>query len=277
MKGTNPIAEQLAELNANAELDLFRGALLIAQSAHPNVELERYHQQMNDWGEELLKSLPEDAGFEQRLRQLNHFLFEQLGFSGDIDDYYNPDNSYLDSVIERRSGIPISLSIMYIELGRRIGLPLEGVSFPGHFLVKLDIGDGAVILDPFHRGASLDENDLSEILSSLFNWNETNPTQHLHSASNAEILSRMLRNLRQIHEEKQEPIKTLAIMDLLLAIEPENADHHRDRALTLIELDCADMARDNLDYYLACRPDADDAAVIRQQRESLDQNNRIIH
>src|SRR4051812_26816935 len=137
----------------DARIDLARACLMIAQDAYPELDLERYLGEIERMALRLRSRLPQANGAEERIVALNEFLFGELGFRGNAGDYYDPRNSYLNEVIERRTGIPITLAVLYMELGRRIGLPLQGVSFPGHFLVRLRLRGGTLVLDPFAGGA----------------------------------------------------------------------------------------------------------------------------
>src|SRR4051812_29970019 len=143
-------------------IDLAQGCLMIAQDAYPGLEVERYLGDIERMAIRLRARVSQECGPEDRVVALNQYLFEELGFQGNTDSYYDPRNSYLNEVIDRRTGIPITLSVLYMALGRRVGLPLEGVSFPGHFLVRLRLRSGVLLLDPFVGGAPLSEPELRE-------------------------------------------------------------------------------------------------------------------
>ena len=155
--------ERLARARSD-EISLAEGALLIAAEEYEDLDVAEYLQRIDAMGAALRQRLREDISTSDALVALNRYIFEELGFSGNADDYYDPRNSYLNDVIERKLGIPITLSVVYIEIGRRIGLPLQGVSFPSHFLVTCALRDGTVVLDPFAGGASLGLEDLQERL-----------------------------------------------------------------------------------------------------------------
>src|SRR5207237_13220 len=170
--------------------------------------------------------MPQSSGAEDRIVALNQFLFDDLGYWGNTDDYYDPRNSYLNEVIDRKTGTPISLSILYMELGRRIGLPLEGVSFPGHFLVRLRLRGGMLLLDPFAGGAPQSENELRERLQRVIPEGvargvavaELPLEQFLEPASNRQILTRVLRNLKGIYREKDKPERMLEVLNRMLGV-----------------------------------------------------------
>ena len=162
-------AQRWKEIVAGPEEDigLAEAALVIAAHEYPGLDLNAYLARIAELAETLKGRLRRDIGPTDALVALNRYLFEELGFSGNTADYYDPRNSYLNEVLDRRLGIPITLSVLCIEIGRRIGLALHGVSFPGHFLVKCVVRDGVVVLDPYARGASLSLDDLQLRLKTL--------------------------------------------------------------------------------------------------------------
>jgi hypothetical protein len=144
----------------DAQIDLARACLMIAQDAYPALDIGRYLGEIEGMAVRLRARMPQSPDAEERIVALNEFLFEDLGYRGNTDDYYDPRNSYLNDVLERKTGIPITLSVLYMELGRRVGLPLEGVSFPGHFLVRAQVRGGVIVLDPFAAGLPQSEGHL---------------------------------------------------------------------------------------------------------------------
>ena len=148
----------------DARIELARACLQIAEDAYPGLDVDGYVGEVERFAKRLRARLGINAAAEDRIIALNEFLFDDLGFSGNADDYYDPRNSYLNEVIDRRKGIPITLSVLYMEIGRRIELPLEGVSFPGHFLVRLPLRGGTLVLDPFSGGVPQSESELRERL-----------------------------------------------------------------------------------------------------------------
>jgi regulator of sirC expression with transglutaminase-like and TPR domain len=205
---------------------------------------------------------------------LNRYLFDELGFAGNVADYYNPRNSYLNDVMERRLGIPITLSLLFIEVGRRIGLALHGVSFPGHFLVKCTVRDGVVVLDPYERGASLGLDDLRQRLQAMRGGTEPAPEriQHLLAAAGKkEILARLLRNLKALYRERQDLPRALAAADRVIEVAPRAADEYRERAAIYLELECFRAALSDFRDYLMLKPGAEDAAVVQRRVVELQQ------
>lgn len=242
-------------------VSLAEGALLIAAEEYPDLDVDGYLARIDEMGSRLRRRLRSDAGATEALIALNRYVFDELGFSGNSQNYYDPKNSYLNDVIDRRLGIPITLSVVYIEIGGRIGLRLEGVSFPSHFLVKCGLRDGAVVLDAYARGASLGVEDLQERLKAVAKDIEPNPTlvaSLLVAASTKDILARMLRNLRSIHETQAEPLKALSASNRILALVPSAADEYRDRAELYAGLECFRAAVDDFRQYLRLKPQAHD-------------------
>jgi regulator of sirC expression with transglutaminase-like and TPR domain len=261
----------------DTDLDLLDAALVIAASEYPAINVDSYHQRLDEWASELRARIETDASAEDRLRALNAFLFQELGFSGNTDDYYDPRNSYLNEVLDRKLGVPITLSMIYMALGQRIGLPLEGVSFPGHFLVKLPVDGGAVVLDPFNGGISLDEHDLCDLLERMFDTEVSEVAPLLTTASKTDILIRMLRNLKGIHQQGDEYDKALRVVNMIIAIDPHLEEEYRDRGLLLLQLECRHAALKDLRHYLSADPEAEDAESIRDLIVELGRSDTPLH
>jgi regulator of sirC expression with transglutaminase-like and TPR domain len=261
----------------DAELHLMRAALLIAADEYPEFDLPHYIATLDAWGDDIGRRVRPDASVAVRLRQLNRFLFDELGFSGNVTDYYDPRNSYMHEVLERRRGIPITLSVLYMDIGRRLGLELVGVSFPGHFLVKLPYGGGQVVIDPYHRGISLTAEDLMRRLQDLFDRDIDSPAPFLSAASNKHILSRMLLNLKSIYQSQGNAEKTIAVITKILAVNPGLAYEYRDRGLLFNRLECFSAALKDLQCYLNCAPEAEDASQIRELVFRLQEQHSRLH
>jgi regulator of sirC expression with transglutaminase-like and TPR domain len=192
-------------------------------------------------------------------------LFEEEGFAPNLEDYYDPRNSFLNDVLERRVGIPISLSVLYMVVGWRAGLPLQGVSFPGPFLVKCTLARGMPILDPYCGGISLSLQELQQRLREARGGEVSRAIVAglLVSASKKDILARMLRNLKAIYLERQQHASALPIIDWLIALRPGEAAEMRDRGLTYLKLECFRAALEDLEHYLEMTPAAADLDEIR--------------
>jgi len=275
--------EQLFEA-CLGELDspgaLARAALLIARRAEPQIQIDHYLDQLDTYAARILARKPEDAPRSWVISQLNHFLFEESGFRGNQDDYYDPNNSLLSQVMDRRLGIPITLSVIYLELGWRLGLPLEGIAFPGHFLVKCPLERGVVVLDPFHAGISLSEDVLRERLSQqgvtirpdqdLQDW--------LQAANKRAILSRLLRNLKKIYSDRGQLAEAIWVLDFLLIIEPGVARDLQERGNLYRRLECWGAAVSDLEAALACGAlEMHEAEQAHQALVELRSRPRLLH
>lgn len=263
---------RLAEAQSE-DVSLAEGALLIAAQEYETLDVDAYLQRIDEMAAALRQRLRSDISSTEALLALNRYLFDELGFAGNTADYYDPRNSFLNDVIDRKLGIPITLAVVYIEIGRRIGLRLAGVSFPTHFLVKCDMRDGAVILDPYSRGASLGIEDLQERLKSVAKDAEIDAqlvANLLTAAAPRDVFARMLRNLRGIYIEKNEPLKALGASNRILALVPAAAEEYRERAELYEKLECPRAALEDLRQYLKLRPHASDTGAIAARIAELE-------
>jgi regulator of sirC expression with transglutaminase-like and TPR domain len=218
------------------------------------------------------------GGAEDKVLALNQFLFEDLGFVGNTREYYDPRNSYLNDVIDRKTGIPITIAVVYMEIGRRIGLPLAGVSFPGHFLVRLKLRSGTLVLDPFSGGTPLTEPELRERLRRVIPDGATDDVpvaelpldQFLEPATNRQILARVLRNLKGIyHREAPNPERLLDVLNRMLLVTPDASAELRDRGFLYQRLECYRAALKDLTDYAEREPDAPDLDEVRSKLMEL--------
>ncbi len=249
-------------------INLCEAALMCAQDFYPGLDIAASMREIAAMAEVLKRRLPPDFSTTHRLLALNNYLFTELGFSGDGENYYDPRNSFLNEVLLRKTGIPITLSILYIELGQRIGLKLAGVSFPGHFLVKIRVTGGDLVLDPYDHGRSLSEEDLRERLERFTGKEaaQSLPLEDLlESASPRQILARLLRNLKAIYLEAKDHQRALAVMNRLVVLLPDVPEERRDRGLSYLQLECPRAAVDDLSIYARERPNAEDAEKVAAQ------------
>ncbi|MDH4175466.1 MAG: tetratricopeptide repeat protein, partial [Betaproteobacteria bacterium] len=215
--------------------------------------------------------MPPGGGTQERVVALNRFLFDDLGYSGNADNYYDPRNSYLNEVLDRRTGIPITLSVLYLEIGWRVGLELEGVSFPGHFLVRLRVPGAMLVLDPFSGGEALAETDLRERLQRVIPEGAAGGVPvdalpldpFLEPAGKRQILARLLRNLKGIYREKDQPQRLLDVLSRMLVVSPEAHGELRERGLLYQRLECYRAALKDLQDYSALEPEAPDIDDVR--------------
>lgn len=256
------------------QLNLAEAAFLIAVDEYPNLDVDGYLHRLDELAQAVRHSLPEETGLEETVVALNHFLFVEQGFTGNADDYYDPRNSFLNDVLDRKLGIPITLSILYIEVGQRLGLPFEGVSFPGHFLVKCATNEGDVVLDPFWGGMPLSEDDLRDRLEETCGKPQAASAPLaalLSTAGKREILVRMLRNLKGIYLKREDLLKSLAIINRILQVQPDLPEEIRDRGRVYERLECFRPAVADLSRYLVLAPTADDAPDVQHRLVELRQ------
>ena len=250
------------------EVSLAEGALLIAAGEYEGLDVDHYLKRIDEMGGTLRRRLRSDISTTEALLALNRYVFEELGFSGNADDYYDPRNSYLNEVIDRKLGIPITLAVLYIEIGRRIGLPLQGVSFPSHFLVKCVLREGAIILDPYARGSSLGLEDLQQRLQAIAKDAELDQSvlkTMLTPAEPRDVFARMLRNLRAIYLNKGDRLKALGASSRIITLHPGAAEEYRERAQLYLELECFRAALTDFRSYLRLRPDASDSDAVTRR------------
>ncbi len=260
------------------EIDLAEAALVIAKDEYPQLDIPRYLDCIDQYALDIANQLGGNNDAETMIATLNEYLFKNLGFKGDMDDYYDPRNSLLNDVIDRRCGIPISLSIIYLETGRRLGLELEGVSFPGHFLVRFNVSHGTVILDPFFGGISLSEDELEHRMSRFSDEHLEEPLEDLlEPASNKAILERILRNLRGIYMQNSTHDKALRTSEKILTLAPDNPYEYLLRGSIYQSMECHRMALSDYQRFINMDPEADEAEKIRAQIVELQSTVRFLH
>lgn len=255
----------------DASLSLIEAAASIAQDDYPDLDTQTVLAEIDTMADRLKRRIPADAVPVQRLRWLNRYFFQELGFAGNVNDYYDPRNSYLHTVLDTRRGIPITLAVLYIELATQIGLTARGVSFPGHFLIKLRMHTGnqhgEVVIDPF-TGHSLSREELDELLGpykrshGLMGDFDAPLGLFLQAAPPRDVLARMLRNLKEIHRTAEDWARLLAVANRLVILLPHAFEERRDRGLVLAELGHYSQALEEITVYLQRRPDAEDHAAL---------------
>lgn len=253
------------EFVRSKEFTLDRAAFLIAKSLqYKSLDIDNQLLILDSMGKELKDSIGGKERPTEIIASINEYLFDKHGFKGNNDDYYDPRNSYINDVIVRRTGIPITLSVLYIELARRVGFVLHGVGFPGHFLVKHVYHEFEIILDPFNKGRILAQEDLRHLLDQLYNGQVRLERRFLDSITNEQILIRMLRNLKDAYMYSYDYDKALLATDMTIAIDPNLAEEFRDRGLVFYQKKLYGDALSNLTKYLEMQPDANDADNIFQ-------------
>ena len=230
----------------DASLPLLEAAIAVAQDEMPGLDVQAALAEVDTLAERLCRRVPADAAPLQRLRLLNQYFFHELGFAGNVNDYHDPRNSLLPEVLRTRRGIPLTLALLYIEIARPLGLAVQGVSFPGHFLVKLAVAGGEVVIDPF-TGQSLTREALEERLLPFRRAADAGlgaPTlaAWLQAASAREMLARLLRNLREIYRQAGDLPRWLAVQRRLVLVLPRAWSEHQELALVLARLGQHDAA-----------------------------------
>lgn len=248
----------------DSQINLAKAALYIAQEEYPSLDVEEYLNALDTMAAEVTERLPSESYPLRIIQTVNQYLFEDLGFQGNTEQYYDPRNSYLNQVIERRTGIPITLSLVYLEIAQRISFPMVGINMPGHFLIRPMVADMEVFVDPFHRGEVLFPEDCQERLSQIFG----RPVAQLHpefvtAVEPRQFLGRMLGNLKAVYLSRNEITKALAAIDRILLLFPDLASERRDRGVLYYQLGLQGEACRELEAYLSQVPTAEDAAVIR--------------
>ncbi len=244
-------------VQSDEHLPLLEAATSLALDAYPDLDISATLSDVDQMAHELKRRLAADAPALQRLRTLNQYFYGQLGFGGNLNHYYDPDNSFLPAVISRRRGIPVSLAVLWMDLAESMGLKVSGVSFPGHFLVKIVLPNGQAVLDPVN-GMSLSRDDLLERLAPLVRQSAGGDTVaaqdallalSLKGATPREILARMLRNLKDIYSADEDWSKAIPMMDRLIVLIPDHWDYYKDRGLIHAEQgDWAEAVRDLSTY-----------------------------
>src|SRR2546428_5071426 len=260
------LREDFAALAAAGErTDLASAALTIARIAYPDLDSAPYLRQLDDRAAVARPRLSPQASPEAGVTELAGYLFGECGFRGNQEEYYDPRNSYLTDVLERRTGIPIPLSVVLIETGARLGLGIEGVGFPGHFLVRVAGSRGPLVLDPFFGGRAIGERELLARYRSFVGSDAPAlPPDALATTGTPAILTRMLRNLLRAYLDQKNHAHALAATDLVLVLVPDSADEVRVRGLLYQHLDCFAAALGDFRRYLELAPEAPDPEQIRE-------------
>ena len=261
-------------------LPLTEAAVAVAQHAYPDLNVQGVLDQIDQWGNKLKQRITPDTPPIQRLQLLKHFFYNELGFGPNPNDFYAPENSYLHQIIENRRGIPISLAILMMELGQQIGLNIRGVSFPNHFMMRISLQQGEIIMDPL-TGESLSKNQLQEMLDPYldakgYRGELSLPLNiFLRASSSREILSRFLRNLKLIYSEHERWERLLGIQERLVILLPDSIEEIRDRGLIFAQLEYVRPALEDMHRYLSEMPGAEDAADIREHIATLESQTKL--
>ena len=269
-----PLGYFAALVRDDEGLPLMEAAAAIAQDEYPDLDVQQVLGDVDQLLARARRRCGDLTDSLQRLRVLNQFFFRDMGFGGNVNNYYDPDNSYLNVVLRTRRGIPITLAVLWLELAQGMGLKARGVNCPGHFMVKVNLPDGQVVIDPF-TGQSLSREDLSDRLEPYKRRNglvddfDVPVGLYLQAATPRDILARMLRNLKEVHRTQEDWLRLIAVLDRLLILLPDAWTEYRDRGLAWAEMGDNRLAVADLDTYLNQTDDARDRDAIGQRLQEL--------
>ncbi len=263
MAGTATPRERFAEIASlpDERIGLAEAALWIAAEEQPGLDPEPWLARLDEMGQRLRPRLEDLRDPLDRVERLAGFLSDEIGLRGNADDYYDPRNSYLNEVMDRGLGIPITLALIYIEVGRRAGVPLEGVGFPGHFLLR-HCHHTQLVIDPFDRGRLLTLDDCKEMLERLSNGTLPFDTRLLRPSTPRQILVRMLNNLRGVYLHRGEQLRVIGVLDRVLLLDPDDVGARRDRGLLSLRWGDPERGIEDLERYLVLEPEAPDHEAI---------------
>ncbi|SAL74771.1 transglutaminase [Caballeronia peredens] len=275
---TTRILDYFSSLMADDEsLPLTEAALSLAQDAYPDLDMQAVLAEIDELVVRARRRIPDDADVKQKVDALNRYFFRELGFSSNLNDYYDPDNSHLNVVLRRRRGIPISLAVIYLEMAEQLGLPVRGVSFPGHFLLRVAAPGHDLMLDPT-TGQTLSEAQMVEMLEPYVQRVGESIGSALRvllqPATRREIVARMLRNLKSVYLQTERWQRLLAVQQRLVIALPNSIEEVRDRGFAYARLDYLRPALEDLQRYLEDRPDAEDATVVETELHELRQRTQ---
>lgn len=246
------------------EINLAEGALLIAREHYPDLDCAYWLGYLDELGELAAARMPERGNWTEQITVLNRLLFQELGFTGSDVDTFDPRDSFLNDVLTRKSGIPITLSVVFMEVGRRAGLDIQGISFPGHFLVKMAVEDGEVVIDPYNAGLLLSLDQLQGRLEAVYPDAPRDMLEDfLQGASNKQILARILRNLKTWYLHQEEWNDALSALNRILLLEPDNLVELRERGELYQQLECFRAAHTDLSRYLSLTPPDEETDNLR--------------
>jgi regulator of sirC expression with transglutaminase-like and TPR domain len=272
---SDPVANFAAQVEScreDASIDLATAALAIARSEYPLLDSAYYLGRLECLSKRVRTRMRSNPTARETILLLNRVLFDEEGLRGNRDNYYDPRNSFLNDVLDRKLGIPITLSVVYMDVARRVGFPLAGTGMPGHFLLKhCDAMSGETIIDPFNRGRIVSRADCRQLLKEIYSDRVEMRPFFLQAVSRRDVLTRILNNLRHIYFAQRNLQKGLTILELQLAIAPTDAELRRERGLVRLNLEQYLGAARDLGKYLQARPGAADAEDVQETLEMLRQ------
>ena len=269
-----PLEYFSALVHSDADFPLLEAAISLAQDEYPDISVQQVLGDVDQLLARLKRRLPDDAGSLQKLRALNQFVYRDLNFGGNFNNFMDPDNSYVHVVLRTRLAIPISLAVIWLELAQGIGLKVRGISFPGHFMIKVNLTEGQVVIDPLN-GKSLSREELSERLAPFRDMGGLNDDQelplglYLQAAPPRDIIARMLFNLKDIHAAQEDWPRLITVLDRLIVLLPQAWPEYRDRGLAHAEAGHPGHALEDLETYLANATEAGDRRAIAARVSEL--------
>ena len=269
-----PLSYFTSLVMSDVEFPLLETAISLAQDDYPDLDVQQVLSQVDHLLARVKRRIPADAGSLQKLRSLNQFFYRDLGFCGNVNDYYDPDNSFINVVLVTRRAIPISLAVVWMELAQGLGLSARGVGFPGHFMMKVNLSEGQVVMDPLD-GQSLSRENLAERLdpyrqrTGLADEFEAPVGLYLQETRPRDIIARMLRNLKDIYSSQDDWSRLIAVQNRLLVLLPQSWPDYRDRGLAHAQLGDTTLAVADLDTYLQHVDNAVDLQAIAMRVEEL--------
>jgi len=256
----------------DASIDLAAAALAFARTEYPKLDVPHYLGRLDSLARRVRGQMRSNPTAREVIALLNRVLFEEEGLRGNRDDYYDARNSFLNDVLDRKLGIPITLSVIYMDVARRVGFPIAGTGMPGHFLLKhYDVMSGEMVIDPFNRGRIVSNAQCQQRLNEIYSGEIELKPEFLQPVTHREILTRMLNNLRQIYFTQQNFPKGLVVLDLLLSIPPRSPELLRERGLVRLNLEQFLGAAQDFGAYLQLQPEAPDADDVRETLDMLRQ------
>jgi regulator of sirC expression with transglutaminase-like and TPR domain len=269
-----PLAYFASLVQSDAEFPLLEAAVSLAHDEYPELDVQKVLGEVDQLLARLRRRIPADASPMHKLRVLNQFFFTGLGFGGNVNNYYDPDNSYINAVLRTRKGIPISLAVIWLELAQGLGLAARGVGFPGHFMVKVNLPKGQVVINPFD-GQSLSRDELAERLepyrrqSGLVDEFEVPLGLYLQTTPPRAIIARMLHNLKEIYKSQSDWARQLAVLDRLVILLPQAWTEYRDRGFAHAELGHSAQAVQDLELYLVNAEESMDIDAVADRVSQL--------
>jgi regulator of sirC expression with transglutaminase-like and TPR domain len=261
------LLDLLARHDENVRLDV--AVLQLATVEHPELHLEPFLELLDSHAKELSERVNDDTEGEEFVELLNEYMIDELGFQGNDEDYYNASNSCLNDVLTNRVGIPITLAVLYMEIGRRLNRPIFGIGLPGHFLAQYDDGDFCTYIDPYNGGRLLADSDCYHLAKEITGIDVSADPTVLAPVSKRHIAIRMLNNLRAVYFRSQEPRKAVEVLTLLIEADPRSADEYKQRGICRAQIKLYKGARADLETYLKLSPQASDRKEVEEQIERM--------